>query len=410
MNTKQIFCPIHGFINITPLMKSIIDTVEFKRLHHLRQAGVTYLVFPSTNHTRFEHSIGVSHLAGKLMKNLQKNQPELKISNRLIELVRIAGLVHDIGHGPFSHLYDDILATYGRPHHEERGITIFKLLVEKYKIKLTTEEVNMIINMVDPSETTKYNYIFQVVSNKICLVDVDKIDYIQRDSYHIGLSNMTNYDRLISMARVVQYNGHAQLAWPEKLQHDILTLFETRYRLHKNVYTHHAVKSAEFIIKNMLTRILEKSSDKSILDMSNDMIIYQDNNEELNMIREKLDMRIFPKMIGEKVICYKNPREIIEKGELFQKKLDKLVNKLSSVNILNAGWQKVTIGFISGNGENPLKNAIYFNHKNINVGFTLNHYSSFMEPKNYKEYIYRIYIYDKKDFKYAQKQWDDMIE
>ena len=211
--------------------------------------------------------------------------------------------------------------------------------------------------MIDPSETTKYNYIFQVVANKICSVDVDKIDYIQRDSYHIGLSNMTNYDRLISMARVVQYNGHAQLAWPEKLQHDILTLFETRYRLHKNVYTHHAVKSAEFLIKNMLTHILEQSSDKSILDMSNDMIIYQHNNEELNMIREKLDMRIFPKMIGEKVICYKNPREIIEKGELFQKKLDKLVNKLSSVNILNAGWQKVTIGFISGNGENPLKNA-----------------------------------------------------
>lgn len=85
MNTKQIFCPIHGFINITPLMKSIIDTVEFKRLHHLRQVGAAYLVFPSANHTRFEHSIGVSHLAGKLMKNLQKNQPELKISDRLIE-------------------------------------------------------------------------------------------------------------------------------------------------------------------------------------------------------------------------------------------------------------------------------------------------------------------------------------
>ena len=81
MNSKQIFCPIHGFISITPLMQKIIDTPEFKRLHNLRQAGIAYLVFPSANHTRFEHSIGVSHLAGKLITHLKINQPELNISD-----------------------------------------------------------------------------------------------------------------------------------------------------------------------------------------------------------------------------------------------------------------------------------------------------------------------------------------
>ena len=409
MSTKQIFCPIHGFIDITPLMQSIIDTPEFKRLHHLRQAGLAYLVFPSANHTRFEHSIGVSHLAGKLMLHLQKNQPELYISDRLIELVRVAGLVHDIGHGPFSHLYDDVITKYEQPHHEERGVTIFKSIVEKYNIKLSKKEVEMIIEMVEP-ETYKFNYVYQIVANKVCSVDVDKIDYIERDSYHLGIRTMTDYQRLITKARVVEFDEHMQIAWPEKIQHDILSLFETRYRLHKNVYSHHAVKSAEEIVKEILVNILEKSSDKTILNMANDSIIYT-NNEEISRLREKLDMRDFPKMIGEKVMCYKNTTQNIEKVNLFQKKLDNLVIKLNSINIKNTGWKRTTIGFISGNGQNPLKNVIYFNHKNTLHGFNLKHYSSFMEPKNYKEYIYRIYILDKeKDFNYSQNQWDTMIK
>ena len=76
----QIHDPIHGTITITPLMKQIIDTPEFQRLRELKQLGATYFVFPSATHTRFEHSLGVSHLAGKLMETLQKNQPRLQIS------------------------------------------------------------------------------------------------------------------------------------------------------------------------------------------------------------------------------------------------------------------------------------------------------------------------------------------
>ena len=208
MNSKQIFCPIHGFISITPLMQKIIDTPEFKRLHNLRQAGVAYLVFPSANHTRFEHSIGVSHLAGKLITQLKTNQPELNISDRLIELVRVAGLIHDIGHGPFSHLYDTVMSKYKLPHHEERGVEIFKNIVQKYKISLSPEEIEMIIKMVEPDENVKNNYLYQIVANKVCSVDVDKIDYIERDSYHLGIRTMTDYQRLITMARVVECDGN----------------------------------------------------------------------------------------------------------------------------------------------------------------------------------------------------------
>ena len=77
--SRNVNCPLHGFITLTKRMCMIVDTPEFKRLHNLRQLGITYIVYPSANHTRFEHSIGVSHLAKILAKSLQKHQPELEI-------------------------------------------------------------------------------------------------------------------------------------------------------------------------------------------------------------------------------------------------------------------------------------------------------------------------------------------
>ena len=105
-STTVINCPIHGFITLSQRMLSIVDTPEFTRLHNLRQLGVAYIVYPSANHTRFEHSLGVAHLAKLLIKNLQTNQPELCINDNQVELVQIAGLIHDLGHGPFSHLWE----------------------------------------------------------------------------------------------------------------------------------------------------------------------------------------------------------------------------------------------------------------------------------------------------------------
>jgi len=233
--TRNINCPLHGFIGLTPLMCQIVDTPEFKRLHNLRQLGVTYAVYPSANHTRFEHSIGVSHLAKLLLKSLQFHQPELNISDRDVEIVQIAGLVHDIGHGPFSHLYDDLFVKENDAKHEERGIRIFKNMVTKYNIPLSTDEVLMITNMIDPCSDLRYNFMYQIVANKICSIDVDKIDYIQRDSYHIGFGLSEKYERILSMCRVVDFRGNKTLAWPEKLQDEILSLFQTRYRLHRKV-------------------------------------------------------------------------------------------------------------------------------------------------------------------------------
>ena len=253
----QIHDPIHGTITITPLMKMIIDTPEFQRLRELKQLGASYFVFPSATHTRFEHSLGVSHLAGKLMETLQKNQPRLQISPREIEITRIAGLIHDIGHGPFSHLYDEHIRNASEDEHEIRGCKLFQHMVKKYKVPLSERDVMQICLMIEPDNPRKNLWPYQIIANKMCQIDVDKLDYIRRDCYHLGIEMTDTFSRIISNVRVIKTPlGNEVLGWPKKLEFDIFNLFAARYRLHKQVYNHHTVKSHEFVVVEILKEIL----------------------------------------------------------------------------------------------------------------------------------------------------------
>lgn len=405
-----INCPIHGFITLSPRMLSIVDTPEFKRLHNLRQLGVAYIVYPSANHTRFEHSLGVAHLAKLLIKNLQTNQPELCINNNQVELVQIAGLIHDLGHGPFSHLWDEYMLDDDEEEHEERGIKIFKDMVRKYTLPFTEQEVEQIIEMVNPSETNKLNFMYQIVANKMCGIDVDKIDYLQRDSYHVGFGVNNKFERLITMCRVVKYNEHQVLGWPMKLQNEILNLFNLRYRLHKQVYNHHSVKAAEYLVYFMLLEIKKNRSVDDLYNMYgwNDSIINIPVSDNHKMHLDNLYMRQLPKMLGEIIICVSDNSSISS----IERQMNTNLRWLEENDVEHFNWSKIKIGFVSGNNENPLYNVVYYDKERVGnnlKGNVIRNYDSFMVPKNHQEYIYRIFIDSNKNSEHkinmAKKTW-----
>ena len=201
---QEISCPLYGSIDITPTMKSILDSPQMQRLRELKQLGAAYYVFPSATHTRLEHSLGVANLAMTIGSQLQRIHPELKISGRTIELLGIAGMVHDIGHGPFSHLYDSYVKNIDEPDHEERGLEIFRNLCNNpdLTINLTSGEIDIICEMIDPSPESHHNWLYQIVANKSCQIDVDKIDYIRRDSYHLKFPFGADLDRIIKYTRI----------------------------------------------------------------------------------------------------------------------------------------------------------------------------------------------------------------
>lgn len=379
MKDKYIYDPIHGYILITPLMQQIIDTPEFQRLRDLKQLGATYYIFPSATHTRFEHSIGVSHLAGTMAQTLQKNQPELKITNNIVELVRIAGLIHDLGHGPFSHLYDHQVKDPDEPEHEERGCKIFEQMVEKYQLPIDKDEVYTINSMVNPSEKFKYVWLFQIVANKINQIDVDKLDYIQRDCYHIGMKCEGEYSRLLTQVSVKYCDGYQMLVWPNKLQFEIFSLFSTRYRLHKQVYHHHAITSYEYLILQILKEI--KDDKPNFLDMT-DSIVSCRFHTQLRDKQDKISQRLHPKLIDEMVII-----DNISK----KKEVESYLNSLPNNPYI---FKEIRIGFISGEDDNPLDN-IYFSKDNSHNAIKINYKSySFMVPQTCQERIVRLYLKD----------------
>ena len=387
--SKEIFDPIHEFITITPLMRQIIDTPEMQRLRELKQLGATYFVFPSATHSRFAHSLGVSHLAGKMMETLQKNQPELEITSRDIEITRIAALVHDIGHGPFSHLYDEHVRLKTEDEHEVRGCKVFQQMVQTYEFPLTKKEVKQVVMMIDPPDEVKYTWRYQIVANKMCQIDVDKLDYIRRDCYHLGIKINDTFTRLITKARVVlTFNGRMVLAWPQKLEYNIFSLFAARYRLHKQVYHHHAVKAHEFIIVEILKKLKNKLGE--LCWMVTDATVTCGMHKAYSHLFTKLQTRDIPKLVGEIVVklphsCYHpedpNPRTIL--AEIIQ---------------------TVKIGFASGT-DNPLNQVCYYTKDDINMGHKINpQNNSFCIPSEFQELIVRMYT-KSSNMVEAKKYW-----
>ncbi|XP_071059682.1 deoxynucleoside triphosphate triphosphohydrolase SAMHD1-like [Pseudochaenichthys georgianus] len=269
--------PIHGSMELHPLLVKIIDTPQFQRLRYLKQLGAGYFVYPGASHNRFEHSIGVGYLAGELVKALKEKQQDLNITDRDMLCVQIAGLCHDLGHGPFSHLFDKMFIPKAtRPSgplgeqmenwkHEEASVEMFDHLVksngdlkgmmEACGMELP-EDLDFIKEMIKPPKTQeeckerlkKKSFLYEIVANKRNGIDVDTFDYFARDCHHLGIKNNFDHDRFIKFARVCEVDGQKHICTRDKEVNNLYDLFHTRFSLHRRAYQHNVVKIIEHMI------------------------------------------------------------------------------------------------------------------------------------------------------------------
>lgn len=248
---KIFRCALWGDIEISPLALSIIDTWEFQRLHYIKQTGFVYKVFPTATSSRFEHSIGVYHITKYLLNHIQKDfDCENQLSYRKREIISIIGLLHDIGHGPFSHLFDIWLKktkNLSIPNeHEERSSCIFQDMVKKYNLDFTKEEVEWICQrIINPPQENWYD---TLVNNPYSSFDTDKLDYLLRDTKHFGIPCNFDINRILQNCKVIKN----KLCFCERIYTDIEKLFTIREELHQTIYRHPTVEKFQEHFLNLL--------------------------------------------------------------------------------------------------------------------------------------------------------------
>jgi len=230
----EIRDPIHGYIRVEGIFQELVDTPEFQRLRRIRQLGFSYLVYPGANHTRFEHSLGVFHLSNYFEEKLGED----------FELFQIASLLHDIGHGPLSHVSEGILKKYLRTEHENLmwlRNTVCGEIIEKNGYSL--REVSRIVSgSRHPGE---------LLSGA---VDIDRMDYLLRDSHYTGVAyGIFDHLRLI---REMEFYGDKLVILEGGIQ-AAESLLISRFLMYPTVYNHHVSRIAESMFSRAIEYLFE---------------------------------------------------------------------------------------------------------------------------------------------------------
>lgn len=235
--------PIHHYIHVRDrVIWDVIGTKEFQRLRRIRQLGTTYLVFHGAEHSRFQHSLGVYEIVRRIVDDVFTGRPEWREEERLVTLC--AALLHDLGHGPFSHAFENV----------------FELDHEQYTqaILLGDTEVNEVLSRVAPDFPERVaNVIEKTYHDKLVVslissqIDADRMDYLQRDSYYTGVSyGHFDMERILRVMRpteeqaVIKYSG----------MHAVEDYIMSRYQMYWQVYFHPVSRSAEVILIKILHR------------------------------------------------------------------------------------------------------------------------------------------------------------
>lgn len=239
MNKKKIINdPVYGFIHVkSELIFDIISHPYFQRLRFIKQLGLTDLVYPGAVHTRFQHALGALHLMTRVLDNLRFKGVE--ITHEEYEAAQLAVLLHDIGHGPFSHALEHSLLPGVK--HESISYLLMSVLNEEFN-----GELELSLKIFRNSYPRKF--FFQLVSSQL---DIDRLDYLNRDCFFSGVQEGTiGVDRIILMLHVHE----DQLVVEEKGIYSIENFLNARRMMYWQVYLHKTTVCAERMLVNLIRR------------------------------------------------------------------------------------------------------------------------------------------------------------
>ncbi|KAL7839233.1 hypothetical protein SRHO_G00258910 [Serrasalmus rhombeus] len=431
---------VHGHIEMPPLLVKIIDTPEFQRLRNIKQLGGGYYVFPGASHNRFEHSIGVAHLAGQLLKSLRAHQ-DLDITEQEELCVQIAGLCHDLGHGPFSHAFEVFMKEV-KPNlnwkHEDQSVKMFKEIIKKAHIKedmakegLTTNHFKLIEHLIHPPEDIPKDkcFLYEIVSNPRTGIDVDKMDYFIRDCHHLGMKCNFSHERYMKFARVcTDDHGERQICMRDKEAMNMYELFHVRTLLHHNAYQHRVTKVVELMIVDALkaaekTKVfkisaaLEKTED--FMTLTDDILqqINRSTEPQLEKAREIIDRilnRDLYRFIGEETFGPNELKHMDDKKwqETLAASLKKLREKDDDQCLNSVHFKTQCINFNYGKQEkDPIKFLRFYSKDDpvtpVEVSSLSKKKVSFLLPQKFAETKVMLF-YKGLPMKHVKKLWEEL--
>ncbi|HYY85933.1 MAG TPA: HD domain-containing protein [Nitrososphaeraceae archaeon] len=281
----EIADPIHKFIRFTDLEKKIIDSSVFQRLRRIKQLAGAHLVYPAAQHSRFEHSLGTMHVAGLAGEHLFSLGV---IDKESIQELRVASLLHDIGHGPFSHLFEEALKVTGNKNHETIGAEI-----------ICKTELNDILSGFGYSAKTISEISFgnsnvkfknEIISGSL---SADLMDYLPRDGFFTGVEyGKVDYNRIINSFRVTD---NESLALDISSFYSFESMIISRFEMFRAVYFHKTVRSAEVML---LHSILLSSQQLNLASLSLNDYLKLTDDSILWMISSSQDNKIAKEMIS----------------------------------------------------------------------------------------------------------------
>jgi hypothetical protein len=336
---SEIRCPIYGFIEPSENELKVINTTLFQRLRRIKQLAMAFLVYPGANHTRFDHSIGVLHVASLMANKLLPEDNDRK------SVIRLAALLHDIGHGPFSHISEDVLQKFAKLKVETEKEKIHETITEnlirenKELEKILAQETKEEIIGLLSGKRVDVTLMKEIVSGPI---DADKMDYLLRDSYFCGVKyGVFDLHRLLNTLGKFDDNNDEHIA----IKYDGINSLEqfvlAKYYITTQVYRHkiRAVSDA------MIMRGLELGITIDEISSLKKLYEYNNSDEYLHNYLEWWDERIFSELIfsNKKGLAYEIFKRLSERKlfkTVFSEKLkdpdfieEKLRDKIININV-----------------------------------------------------------------------------